>query len=481
MPVLRFLGFLLFVLALLADCSPSPELLESSYRAGSAKIKITPKGRYWLAGYGHRESEVVSEDLWVRVLALEDANGNRGVLVALDVECIPPSMSQSIHKEAYQKLGLNESQLILFSSHSHNSAILPSPPDPVTFYKITQEELSEVDDYAKRVQKSVIDGATQALHNLFPVSLSYGRGKATFAMYRRGMRENGDYGFMENPDGPTDRDVPALVVRSHDGSVKAVAFTYACHATTAAKDNPLRMKFHPGYPGVAAKIIEMEYPGATALFITGCGGDINPHPRGGLTEVNHHGAELAEAVISVVKRAPESAATPRLIEGPLQTRFQRVDLPLKNLSREELETQLSLPPKESKLKSFTRLNAESSLRMIKEGTLPTKISFPIHVWKFGKDLNFIALAGETTVDYVIRLKKELGVSETWVAGYADEILCYIPSERVLREGGYEAGWSPSTGPNIAMSQMAAFEWPSPFASGVEELIISTVHHLIERN
>ena len=63
------------------------------------------------------------------------------------------------------------------------------------------------------------------------------------------------------------------------------------------------------------------------------------------------------------------------------------------------------------------------------------------------------LGGEVVVDYAVRLKNELPGSSNWVAGYCNDVLAYIPSKRVLQEGGYEAGtsivyWSNPLHPNF---------------------------------
>lgn len=59
------------------------------------------------------------------------------------------------------------------------------------------------------------------------------------------------------------------------------------------------------------------------------------------------------------------------------------------------------------------------------------------MWQLGGKLRFVALTGEPVVDYALRFKSELGWQDTWVSGYNNELLCYVPSERVLQEGHYE--------------------------------------------
>ncbi|MBI2481020.1 MAG: hypothetical protein HYV60_21015, partial [Planctomycetia bacterium] len=86
----------------------------------------------------------------------------------------------------------------------------------------------------------------------------------------------------------------------------------------------------------------------------------------------------------------------------------------------------------------------------------------------GDDLLMIALAGEVVVDYSLRFKLELRGVPLWVAGYSNDVFGYVPSLRVLQEGGYEGGGA-----------MRYTTLPGPFAPTVEKLIVEKVHQLAE--
>ena len=78
-------------------------------------------------------------------------------------------------------------------------------------------------------------------------------------------------------------------------------------------------------------------------------------------------------------------------------------------------------------------------------------------------------AAFNVIDYALRLKRELGDGPVWVAGYSNDVMAYIPSERVLKEGGYEG-----------VGAMRYSNLPSSWRPGVEERIITTVRELAER-
>src|SRR5690606_28259450 len=122
-------------------------------------------------------------------------------------------------------------------------------------------------------------------------------------------------------------------------------------------------------------------------------------------------------------------------------------------------------------KSVKGYYARLALDRIARGqAIPTHLSYPVQTWIFGKDLAMINLAGEVVADYSLRLKKELGNAHLWVNAYTNDVPCYIASERVIKEGGYEAE-----------SSMYYYDKPSPFSTEVEDIIVEAVHELMPAN
>ena len=93
--------------------------------------------------------------------------------------------------------------------------------------------------------------------------------------------------------------------------------------------------------------------------------------------------------------------------------------------------------------------------------------YPVMTWRLGKELTWAALGGEVVVDYSLRLKRELG-DDLWVLGYSHDVMAYIPSERVLKEGRYEG-----------KDSMVYYGLPSAWKEGVEEAVIGSVKRQVE--
>lgn len=254
--------------------------------------------------------------------------------------------------------------------------------------------------------------------------------------------------------GPVDHDVPVLLAKKADGSIQALVFGYACHATVLSD-----YEVNGDWPGFAQEAIEKKYPGAIALFVAGCGADANPLPRRSAELARRYGDTLATAVGEVV----QSKMNP--VRGPLKAAFDHAEVHFQTPpTREELEWRVK-----TETDSRQRHAAFLLERLNREGTLPSKYRYPVQVWRFGSDLTMIYLGGEVVVDYSLRFKNTYGWRDTWVAGYSNDVFAYIPSERVLHEGGYEGGGA-----------MIPYGQPRPFQAGVEEIIANKVDELVKR-
>jgi len=439
------------------------------WRAGVARTVITPAEPMYLSGFAGRVviAEGTAMDLHAKALALEDARGKRVVMVTLDLVEVARQIRDAVAALAKERHGLPNDALLLNCSHTHCG------PE----FHFSDEEFAELNDplrkerclrYNAALVEKIAGIIGEALGKLEPASLSYGHARCGFAMNRRlKSDQTGGEPYLNrpNPDGVVDHEVPVLSVSRTDGSLAAVVFGYACHNTT------INIKqWHADYAGHAQIAIEEAHPGTVALFMMGCGGDQNGYPRFGDFFSKRHGQSLAMAVEAALQ------AKNRALRGPLRSSWDTVRLEYQPPpAAAELRARLeSAPGADPAYNEYRRAWDRRRLRAIETGTLRDHYDYPIQLIRFGEDLTFVALSGETCVDYSLRLKRELaaGPSAVWVAGYCHDVLAYIPSRRVLLEGGYEAGssivyWSNPLHPN----------W---FAESIEEKILGKVHEMLAR-
>jgi neutral ceramidase len=425
----------------------------ADYKAGVARINITPTAPMYLSGYGNRNhpSDGKLTDLWARALAIEDGKGGRVVIVSTDLAGLPISITDAVSARAAKEYQLDRSQVMFNSSHTHTGPVLRR--NLIKMFDLDAEQTQRVNDCSRELSDKLVTVIGAALGDLGPANLSFGNGSVAFAMNRR-LPTPGGYKNSPYPAGPTDHDVPVLRVTAPDGKLRAVLFGYACHNTTLTAEF---YQFSGDYAGYAQIELERDHPGATALFLMLCGGDQHPYPRSKLEYANKHGADLA-AEVSRLLSGPMKPA-----RGRIRTAFQTVALPLAIHTRETFESRLHDP-------SIARVrHAKWILESYDQGHPIRSYPYPAQAIAFGKDLTVVALGGEVVVDYVLRIKREYGGKGIIVAAYSNDVMSYIPSLRVLNEGGYEAS-----------DAMISYGLPGPYNEEVEDRVFAAIHSVMKR-
>jgi len=420
------------------------------WKAGVAVCDITPPTGLWLAGYAMRDhpAEGTIHPLWVKALALQDAQGKTAVIVSSDILGFTAKMSQKIKQQVKDKTGLDIGDILLNSSHTHSGPVVGD--SLIAMYIISEdtEHLNKIQQYTEELERKVVDTIVNAMAHLEPAKLFMGRGVVRFAVNRRNNKE-AEIETTYDYKGPVDHSVPILVVRNiNDNTIRSIVFGYACHSTVLSD-----YQWCGDYPGFAQIDLEQTYPTAKALFVAGCGADINPLPRRTIALAQQYGKELAAAV----SRAIED----NLQELPpsLKTSYETVTLPLETpLTKEELQQIAD----DTKKADYIRRSARYLLKGLEQGIpLRTSYPYPIQVWNMG-GFPVIALGGEVVVDYAIAVKQRIEPN-AMVLGYSNDLMSYIPSARVIREGGYEGDTS-----------QLEYEMPAKWKEDIEELILNAI-------
>jgi len=407
-----------------------------------------------MGGYAARKHPSLGTlgQLHAKALALEDGAGNRSVLVTMDLLGFSSAFREEIAERCSLRTGIPRERFLFSASHTHSGPALSRVLEIA--YELTTEQRMAVQSYSEQLQNRIVDLVSESLRNLEPVKLSFGTAIAGFAVNRR-VRTPSGFVIGANRLGPVDHSVPFLVVDDEAGRIRAVVFSYSCHNTTLQGSN---YHFHGDYAGVAQQWLEQRYPGAVAFFMAGTAGDANPYPRGTLQLAEEHGRTLARAVDKYL------TGPLKPVRGPLAARLEKIFL--------EFDGPPTRKDFQEKLKSenpYERKHATAFLKLLESGgEVPERYPYPVQVWQFGSDLTLIALAGEVVVDYSIRLKKELaGSADLWISAYCNDISFYVPSRRVLQEGGYEP-----------VDSMIYYGQPGPFVPAVEDQIVGRVEEIV---
>lgn len=421
---------------------------------GLAVRDISPELPIRLAGYAsrNRPADKLDHPLLVQALALR-ASGERFVFVALDNCEVSQAFIEPVIRECREKHQLPLGAVAVVSSHTHSAPVLEE-----TLIDMAQPppaDRERIEKYSRFLKQKIVEVVGAALNDFQPAVLERGMGRATFAMNRR-VYAGDRVVFGDNPDGPTDWDVPVLRIKGTDGAVRAVVFGYACHGTSVRSGDDWYV-VSGEYMAYARQHIEAVQPGAAALYLTGMGADSDPAPRGRLVHAKQHGLELAGAVAGVLSKPM------RPVRGGLKFAFEELELPLATPpTREGLE-------KDSQSQDiYIKMRAEAYLKRLNSGQpLPVSVKLPVSVVRIGDDLTFVLMAGEVVVDYSRRLKRLLAEDHPWMVGYAYHVPCYIPSVRLIKEGGYETE-----------SSLVYYGFYGPFSTSIEDLIVKKVEALV---
>ncbi len=418
----------------------------ADWEVGAAKVDITPGYAVRLSGYGGRrtESEGVTQRLYAKALAIgSDAQGP-AVLVTVDNCGVPYTIRDEVVRRLAQQSKVVNDRFALCSSHTHCAPMLVGVLPNIFSMDIPPEHGTKIERYTRELTDKIEEVALAALANRRPARLDWGVGQVGFAANRRSF-----------PFKPVDHDLPVLRVTGTDGGVRAVLTSYACHCTVLAFNT-----IHGDWAGCAQEALEREFPGAIALTALGCGADQNPDPRRTYELATRHGESLA----AEAKRLVTGELQP--INGPLDCRTKRIQLPF-----DKLPTRAGWEQLAQSQSTNIAYHAKKNLARLGRGEkLPTHLPYLVQTWNFGDSLAMVFLPGEVVVDYGLRLKKEFDAARLWVNAYANDVPCYIPSQRVLEEGGYEGA-----------TAMLYYDRPTKFAPPVEDLIIAAVHDLVPKS
>ncbi len=410
---------------------------------GVARVDITPDYPVRLSGYLSRKTESVgiAQRIFAKALAIGSDEQGPVLLVSVDNLGVGEDVVEQVLRRLQNKIKLPRANFCVASSHTHSAPCTTNVAPNLFGHKLSGEQQAAIDRYTKELTDNLERVCFDALKARKPGRLAWAQGKVAFAMNRR------------TKGGPVDHSLPALRVTDPDGALRAVLVNYACHCTTL---NPEINTISGDWAGFAQAAIEADHPGAIALTVIGCGADANPMRRIEPTAAAEHGRALADEINRLLK----GAWVP--LSGPPQTAFERFALPFDTLpTRAELEDLI-------KKGGAPGYNASVQLAKLDRGEpLQSQLNYSAQAWRFGDDLLMVFLPGEVVVDYVLRLKKEYDPARLWVTAYANDDPCYIPSERILREGGYEGGGA-----------MMYYNRPTRLKPGVEQIIMDAVHRVV---
>ncbi len=410
------------------------------YEVGVAQVDITPDYPIRLNGFGSRREECteIRQRIWAKALAIASPTSKPVVLLAIDSLGVRMDMVDEVARRLGQSHGIPRENIALTFSHSHCTPKVSGASDNIFSTAIAPDHQAHIDRYTQALTDALYKVAVSALSEMRNCRLERGSGTVEFAINRR------------TPGGPVDHDLPVLIARDEQGNVHAIYVSYACHCVALTEN-----KISGDWAGYAQEFLQRQFPGAIALVSIGAGSDSNPNLRQS-DETASAAISLGSDIARETNRVLGNPLTP--ITGNIAAQLNTISLPLKTLpGKQELESQVTAG-------GPAGYNAQTQLDRLQRGLpLLKSVDYPIQSWRFGDEFAIVFLAGEVCVDYSLRLKQELNRDRLWINAYSNDFCCYIPSERLMQEGGYGGG-----------AEIPYFALPTTLESGLEKQIVDEV-------
>jgi len=440
-------------------------------------------------------------DVSATALVVENSS-TRLVLIALDMCELFNPFSDQIRQEIADRLDIPRSHVMINPSHAHSTPTIP------TGRRDSAERIYLAEIFARELESHILGAVEEAAENLQPVRVGAGRGEARVGIYRRETGSDGHDVLGEVPDQPIDNSVGVVRIDDLEGNPLAVLFSYGCHPVSIGP------RCHLGssdFPGAAREIIEAIL-GGTAMFLQGCGGNVNPKWGIGY-EIDCRDAKNRLGSIlggEVLKVAAEIHTAVRLGErvplGNIPNILFHPWLPVEDNgstalgAAEELVKLrfVELPPVEEARTLYKKWCAireekertgaqdwelrlasmyEEAYRRTVEAALqedPT-IDLDVQVFRIG-DVILAGLGVEAFTETGLKIKARSPFEHTIPLGWINGPIAYLPQAEDYPEGGFKLGEIYHV-PDLLVQ---AYLLPTALQPEAEQIAIDTVTQLIEQ-
>lgn len=414
-------------------------------RFSYARETMTPEQPVFMHGYGHRSEKSVGmlDELYVKVALLE-AN-KRLLIVTLDALGADISFVCGVKDVLQERFGLQHEDVLINFSHTHYSVYLTGEdasrrlPGLFSIAQSGWADRSDALDYTedvklfRHIRDIIVRLVDDCSRNLFEGELQVGSIQSDFAVSRRRPDGNGGVEWKPYYEGEIDKELLVLKLIDAGGAVKGILYNYGCHPTGMTD----YMKFSNDFVGHASRMLEASFPGAFAMFLQGCGGELKPRMGAdgdqfrplSYEEITKAGQRLGQEIADLLRegefRTVECEFRTALVEPLLYT--------------EQTSAAFYEPMANSDATApFYRSAARRTIAAIEDGTIQDRLPHFIALWHLDAGTRLVAMEGEVSTEYSLLIKRLLQPCTTLTLGYTNGVCSYIPTRKMIAEGGYEA-------------------------------------------
>lgn len=393
-------------------------------QAGAAKTDITPPVGIELTGFIARQqpSIGVHDPLYAKSVVLDDGK-TKLALVSCDLLALSRDSVKIIRQMITDKIGIPSSNILIACTHTHSG--------PATVFLRNCGSVDQ--NWLSKLEQQIAETVIQANQELQPASLGYGFGTADISLDRRISM------LPQHTPEEVDKSLGVIAIEYISGEPIALILNYTCHPVVMAEKNRY---FSADYPGAACDYLESNYPSdPIILFFNGACGNINPNVRGGAWEemtklgemIGKAAAEIADAITT--SDTHTISAIDQNVELQLRIpNYEGIEFELESFRNRAVELAES-DTVSKKANNAMIWWAEETIDILKHQTIPESIPLEIQVLKLG-ELIIVGIGGEVFCQIGLNIKQQSG-APTFIVGYANHDIGYIPTRKAFEEGGYE--------------------------------------------
>ena len=386
----------------------------------TARELITPSIKVTMSGYAARSDEfsTIHDDLYVKCVYIENNSTNLFV-IAFDLLHYKYSLNEEIFNYLLTTYKIKKENIIISYSHTHAGPKVASS---------TESDSPLYDFYVTRV-KSCIDRTFLSIQK---GSLSLGVTSGRWNVNRRRLTKDG-YKIAPNYENITDDELSIFVIKDANSTIKAVLYNYSCHPVTLSGTLHLSSEF----PGRVNQLVEAEFYGSNCLFLQGAAGNMRPKIAAygeifkpcTFDQVDEMAKNIKNKIINTISRNQLKLINPKFegITFTIKPKIQPLDI-------EFFKNRVSTLPgylKPTTQHLIDNFNSQNDYALIHSGII-----------KLSEDLYIVYMGGEICYEIKLIIKEVFKEKQIVFLGY-HEALTYIPSDKIIKEGGYEGFDAPT--------------------------------------
>lgn len=406
--------------------------------AGAAKANITPPVGTYMAGYAGRDhgSVGIHDELWSRVLYLSDGDCEIAI-VANDLIGLGTDAVNTIRKLALEQSGV--SNVFVANSHTHSG--------PITSYGTPSEKANLT--YMELIFQKMSGAIFEAKHTARTARIGWARTDVQIGVNRREATTNGKIVLGVNPEGPVAPFVDVLRVDEKDtGKPIATLFCHACHPVVMGPDN---YYISADYPFYAQDFLGVNTD-SIAMFVNGCCGNINAHPRGTFEIAKMLGVRLGSAALKAYTEISELSSDVTLSYVKEHFQLPVEEPPSLEECRKQVEERKAALEYAKELKDHESRRwavpnaqwflsiAEQRLSAVESGQRDLALPIEIDAIRIN-DIGLVSLPGEIFVEIGLEISKRSPLKTTIVVSNSNGSIGYVPTEEEFSKGGYEVEYA----------------------------------------